>query len=271
MLLIGLAVIVVLFTVLWFVSVRLEDASIADIAWGPGILVLALVYYFTGNGAPVRGRLMLALVAIWAIRLAVHVGLRNRLQGEDFRYEMMRAGRSDTWWWFSYFRVFLLQAVVGWVVSIPIYFAIVSLAPTTLRIVDYLGILIFMAGLAFEAIGDEQLRRFRAEPRNVKLVLETGLWRYSRHPNYFGEALVWWGLALIGAATGGVVGLIIPVFITYFLMNVSGPLLERSLLRNRRAYDSYAASIPAFLPIPLKRPQRRTGGQPQVSARLRPR
>jgi len=267
LLLIGLAVIVVLFTVLWFVSVRLEDASIADIAWGPGILVLALVYYLTGSGAPVRGRLMLALVAIWAIRLAVHVGLRNRLQGEDFRYEMMRAGRADSWWWFSYFRVFLLQALVGWVVSIPIYFAIVSLAPATLTMVDYLGVVIFAAGLTFEAVSDEQLRRFRAEPGNVKLVLETGFWQLSRHPNYFGESLVWWGFGLIGAATGGVVGLIIPALITYFLMYVSGPLLERSLLRNRRAYHSYAAAIPAFLPIPLKRPS----GQPQGSAKLRQR
>jgi steroid 5-alpha reductase family enzyme len=254
LLLLGLAVIVIVFTVLWFVSVRLEDASIADIAWGPGILVLALIYYVTGNGAPVRAHLMLALVALWAIRLAAHVGLRNRLQGEDFRYEMMRAGRVERWWWFSYFRVFLLQAIVGWVVSIPIYFAIVSRAPATLTFVDYLGLLIFAAGLAFEVVGDEQLRRFRAEPRNVKLVLESGLWRYSRHPNYFGEALVWWGFGLIGAATGGVVGLIVPALITYYLMNISGPLLERSLLRNRRAYASYVATIPAFVPVKLGRP-----------------
>lgn len=269
MLLLGLAVIVVLFTGLWFVSVRREDASIADIAWGPGILVLALVYYFTGNGAPLRGRLMLALVAIWAIRLAVHVGFRNRLQGEDFRYEMLRAGRAETWWWFSYFRIFLLHALVAWVVSIPIYFATVSVAPAALNIVDYLGILIFAAGLAFEAVGDEQLRRFRADPKNVKLVLETGLWAHTRHPNYFGEALVWWGFGLIGAATGGAVGLIIPTFITYYLVYISGPLLERSLLRNRKAYTSYVATIPAFLPVHLNR-LRVTGGKPQAaSAKLR--
>ncbi len=114
MLLLGLAVIVILFTILWFVSVRLEDSSIVDIAWGPAILILALTYYLTSNGAPVRARLTLALVALWAIRLGAHLYLRNQSQGEDFRYEMMRKWRGPSWWWFSYFRVFLLQAVVAW-------------------------------------------------------------------------------------------------------------------------------------------------------------
>ncbi len=246
--LIGLAVIVLLLTILWLVSLRLNDASIADIAWGPGILILALTFYFTSNGAPARARLTLALVAIWAVRLAAHLFVRNQLQGEDFRYEMLRSRYGRSWWWFSYVRVFLLQAVLAWIVSIPLYFAIVSVAPRTLTIVDFVGLLWFAAGFLFEAIGDEQLRRFRNEPRNVKLVLETGLWRYTRHPNYFGEALMWWGLGLIGAATGGVVGLVVPALMTHFLMNISGPLLERSLVRNKRAYANYVATTPAFVP-----------------------
>ena len=250
MLLLGLVAVVTLFTIVWFVSVRLEDSSIADIAWGPAILVLALTYYLTSNGAPVRARLTVALVALWAIRLATHIFLRNQAQGEDFRYEVMRNWRGSTWWWFSYFRVFLLQAVVAWIVAIPIYFAVVSVAPRTLTVVDYAAMLIFAAGFLFEAIGDEQLRRFRNEPGNVKLVLETGLWRYTRHPNYFGEALVWWAFGLLGAATGGVVGLIIPALMTHFLSNISGTLLERSLLRNRRAYANYVATTSAFIPKP---------------------
>ena len=268
MLLIGLAVIVVLFTVLWWVSVRLEDSSIADIAWGPGILVLALVYYFTSNGAPVRALLTLTLVALWAIRLGVHIGWRNQIQGEDFRYEMLRNHRGPSWWWYSYFRVFLLQALVAWVVSVPIYFAIVSIVPGTLTLVDYAGIALFVAGFLFEAIGDEQLRRFRADPRNVKLVLEDGLWAYSRHPNYFGEALLWWGFGLIGAATGGVVGLISPALLTYFLMNVSSLLLERSLKRNKTAYASYIAAVPAFVPMRL-RSATRSVAKPRAAANLR--
>jgi steroid 5-alpha reductase family enzyme len=252
LLLLGLVVILIIFTIVWVVSVRLEDSSVVDIAWGPGILLLALTYYLTSNGAPVRARLTLALVAIWAIRLGAHLFIRNQAQGEDFRYETMRARRGPSWWWYSYFRVFLLQAVMAWIVSIPLFFAIVSIAPQSLNIVDYLGIMLFIGGLAFEATADEQLRRFRAEPRNVKMVLETGLWRYTRHPNYFGEAMLWWGLGLIGAATGGVVGLIGPALLTYFLMNVSGMLLERALKRNKRAYENYMATTSAFIPRPPK-------------------
>ena len=248
MLILGLVVIVLAFTGVWWVSVKLQDASIADVAWGPGILLLALTYYFTSNGSPVRAGLTLVLVAIWALRLAAHLYMRNQIQGEDFRYEMLRSRAGPSWWWFSYFRVFLLQAALAWIVSIPIYFAIVSIVPHTLTMVDYLGILVFAAGFAFEAISDEQLRRFRAQPRNVKLVLETGVWQYTRHPNYFGEALLWWGLGLIGAATGGMVGLIGPALLTYFLMNVSGPLLERSLKRNKRAYENYITTTSPFLP-----------------------
>ena len=248
--LIGLAAILIVFTILWVVSIRLEDSSIADVAWGPAVLILALTYYFLGNGAPPRARLTLLLVACWAIRLGAHIFLRNQAEGEDFRYEYLRSRYRSTWWWFSYFRVFLLQAVLAWVVSIPLYFAIVSVAPRTLTIIDYLGILFFAAGFLFEVVGDEQLRRFRHEPRNVKLVLETGLWRYTRHPNYFGEALVWWGFGLIGAATGGVFGLLVPALMTHFLMNISGKLLERRLLRNKRAYENYMATTSAFIPKP---------------------
>ena len=248
MLLLGLAIIVILFTILWFVSVRLEDSSIVDIAWGPAILILTLTYYLTSNGAPGRARLTLALVALWAIRLAAHIYLRNQTQGEDFRYEVMRKWRGPSWWWFSYFRVFLLQAVVAWIASIPVFFAVVSVVPRTLTMLDYVAVLVFAAGFLFEAVGDEQLRRFRNEPGSVKLVLDSGLWRYSRHPNYFGEALVWWAFGLLGAVTGGVVGLIIPALMTHFLWNISGKLLERSLLRNRRAYANYVAETSAFIP-----------------------
>jgi steroid 5-alpha reductase family enzyme len=268
LLLLGLAVIVVLFSALWVVSVKLEDSSIADIAWGPAILVLALVYYLSGNGAPIRSGLTLALVAIWAIRLAVHLYLRNQIQGEDFRYEMLRNHRGKSWWWYSYFRVFLLQALVAWVMSIPIYFAIVSLRPTALTIVDYIGIAWFVIGFAFEAIGDEQLRRFRANSKNVKLVLESGLWRLTRHPNYFGEALLWWGFGLIGAATGGVVGLIAPALLMYFLMYISSMLLERSLKRNKPAYASYVATIPHFFPV-IRKVTLEAPPKPAVSAKLR--
>ena len=248
MLLLGLAAIVILFTILWVVSLRLENASIADVAWGPGILVIGLTYYFTSDGVPVRARLTLALLAIWAIRLGIHLFIRLRLVGEDHRYVKWR-DQYDHWWLVSYFKVFLLQSVIAWLVSLPIYFAIVSVGSPSLTILDYIGVLLFVAGLVFESIGDEQLRRFRANRANRGKVLDTGLWRYTRHPNYFGEAVLWWGFGVIGVATGGVPGLLGPAILTYLLIYVSGVAMLESTLIEKPGYVQYVGRTPAFLPL----------------------
>ena len=131
----GLAAVLILFTILWVVSIRIENSSIADVAWGPGILVIGLIYYFTSDSFSLRAQVTLALLAIWAMRLGIHLFYRMREHGEDFRYSKMREDYEDSWWWVSLFKVFLLQALVAWVISLPIYFAIVSLAPTALTIV----------------------------------------------------------------------------------------------------------------------------------------
>jgi steroid 5-alpha reductase family enzyme len=248
LLLLGFAVIVILFTILWAVAVRLDNSSIADVAWGPGILVIGLTYYFTSNGAALRAQLTLALLAIWAIRLGTHLFFRTRLQGEDFRYVKMRDD-WDHWWLVSYVKVFLPQAVIAWVVSLPIYFAIVSVGSPSLTILDYVGVLLVLSGLAFESVGDEQLRRFRANRANRGKVLDTGLWRYTRHPNYFGDALVWWGFGVIGVATGGVPGLLGPAILTYLLIYVSGVALLESTLIEKPGYIQYVGRTPAFLPL----------------------
>jgi steroid 5-alpha reductase family enzyme len=250
LLLAGLAAIVILFTVLWAVSLRLENSSIADVAWGPGILVIGLTYYFTSNGAPLRAHLTLALLAIWAIRLATHLGIRIRLHGEDFRYATWRDRYENHWWWVSYFKVFLLQAVIAWLVSLPIYFSVVSQAPLSLTLLDYLGVLLFISGLVFEGVADEHLRRFRADRANRGKVLDRGLWRLTRHPNYFGEAVLWWGFGVIGVATGGVPGLLGPAVLTYLLLYVSGVALLESTLIEKPGYIHYAGRTPAFLPLP---------------------
>jgi steroid 5-alpha reductase family enzyme len=239
-----------LFVILWVISLRLENSSIADVAWGPGILVIGLTYYFTSDGVPLRALLTLALLAVWAIRLATHLGHRMRLLGEDFRYVNWRDQYEDTWWLISLFRVFLLQAVIAWVISLPIYFAVVSLGPPSLTMLDYLGTALFVAGLAIESVSDEQLRRFRADRHNRDKVLDTGLWRYSRHPNYFGEALLWWGFGLIGLATGGVPGLLGPAIMTYLLTYVSGVALLEATLVEKPGYIQYVGRTPAFLPLP---------------------
>ena len=220
-------------------------------AWGPGILAIGLTYYFTSDGFPPRAQLALALLAIWAIRLAAHLGVRTRLLGEDFRYVRWRE-EYNHWWLVSYVKVFLLKAVIGWIISLPIYFAIVSMDPTSLTLLDYLGVLLFVAGLVFESVADEHLRRFRANRANRGKVLDTGLWRYTRHPNYFGESLLWWGFGVIGLATGGLPGLLGPAILTYVLIYVSGVALLESTLIEKAGYASYAGRTPAFLPLPAR-------------------
>ena len=250
MLLLGLAASILFFTILWVVSLRLQNSSIADVGWGPNILLIGLTYYFTSDGSLLRAQLTLALLAIWGVRLGLHLYYRQRLEGEDHRYVKWRDEYEDNWWWISYFKVFLLQSVLAWVVSLPIYFAIVSVGPASLTWLDYVGVAVFVTGFLFETVSDEHLRRFRADRANKGRVLDTGLWSYTRHPNYFGEALIWWGFGIISVATGGLPGLIGPVILTYLLIYVSGIAMIEPSLFTKQGYSSYAGKTPVFLPLP---------------------
>jgi len=249
--LIGLAAVVALFTILWVASLILRNSSIVDMWWGPGILLIGLTYFLTTAGAQSRGRVIVALLALWAIRLAWHIGARNIGHGEDFRYAKWRRERGAAWWWFSYFKVFLLQSVIAWIVSLPLYYAIAPVAPVGLTPLDFAGIIVFAIGFLFEAIGDEQLRRFKADPSSKGKILDTGLWRYTRHPNYFGEALLWWGFGLFALATGGYLGLVGPAIMTWLLIRVSGvSLLEETLKSSKPGYAEYIRRTSAFVPMP---------------------
>lgn len=248
--LIGLAAVVALFTLLWLVSLAVRNSSIVDMWWGPAILLIGLAYWFTDAGAQSRSRMVLALVALWALRLAWHIGARNIGHGEDFRYAKWRRERGGSWWWYSYFKVFLLQAVIAWIVAMPLYFSITSPEPARFTAFDFAGAIVFAIGFFFEAIGDAQLRRFKADPANAGRVLDTGLWRYTRHPNYFGEAVMWWGLGLFSVATGGYVGMIGPAIMTFLLIRVSGvALLEQTLRETKPAYADYVARTSSFFPM----------------------
>ncbi len=248
--LIGLAAVIALGILLWLVSLAVRDSSIVDIAWGPLILLIGVTYYLATAEPGSRARLMVALVALWAVRLAVHIGARNLGHGEDFRYAAWRKQYGAAWWYRSYFKVFLLQGVIAWIVALPLYYAVTSATPVHFTILDQAGALVFAAGFLFESIGDEQLRRFKADPANKGRVMDTGLWRYTRHPNYFGEAVLWWGLGLIGAGTpGGWLGLIGPAIITFLLIRVSGvAMLEKTLKTTKPGYAEYIANTPAFFP-----------------------
>jgi steroid 5-alpha reductase family enzyme len=177
----------------WLLSLRLRDASIADVFWGPGFALVAVLSAAISAPSP-RGVLLAALASIWGLRLALHIGARwRKKKEEDRRYQTMRASWGDRFPLVSLFTVFLLQGALLWVVSLPLQAGAALGATRPLGLQDLSGVLIFAVGLGFEAVGDAQLARFLRDPASRGKVMETGLWRYTRHPNYFGDALLWWG------------------------------------------------------------------------------
>lgn len=247
-------VIIAYVSVLWLVSLAIADSSIVDIAWGPGFVIVALVGALWGDGYEPRRYLVLILVSLWGLRLGVHIFLRNKGHGEDPRYAKWRRQSGDAWWWKSYFKVFLTQGFVMWIVAAPIRVASVSSEPHHLTVFDGLGLLLWIVGFFFEAVGDLQLTRFKADPANKGKVMDRGLWRYTRHPNYFGDAAMWWGIGMIAALGDfGVIALIGPAIMTFTLMRVSGVvMLEKDIEKRRPGYREYIESTNAFFPGPAK-------------------
>ena len=201
---IGLVVCVAMFTLFWLISLPLRNAGIVDILWGPGFVVMAWLYLLVVRGEPnARGLLTCALVTVWGVRLGGYLLLRNAGHGEDFRYRSWRDQAGRRFWWISYFKVFLLQAVVLWVVSSPVILAQSDGAASDWSILDLVAMTLWIVGFLFEVISDWQLTRFKKDPANAGQVMRSGLWSLSRHPNYFGEALLWWGIGLLAFPTGG--------------------------------------------------------------------
>jgi steroid 5-alpha reductase family enzyme len=235
---------------LWLASLRLRDASIVDVWWGPGFAALAALAYAIAPAPGPRGILLLVGVACWGLRLGAYLLWRNAGRGEDPRYAAMRRRHGARFARVSLLTVFAFQGTLQWVVSLPLLLAMLRPGSDALGALDALGAAIFAAGLFFEAVGDFQLARFKADPANRGRVLDRGLWRYTRHPNYFGDCLVWWGLWTIAASTPlGPLTIVSPLAMSFLLMRVSGvPLLERSLVRNRPDYREYQARTPAFFP-----------------------
>jgi len=233
----------------FLVALWRRDNSVADVAWGPGFLVAGGAAVAAGPAPDARTWLALALVAVWSARLALHIGLRRRGQGEDFRYARWREQWGRWWVVRSFLQVFLLQGVILLAVSLPVLI-IVTAPGVPLGALDALAVAIWLAGFSWEAVSDLQLARFRRDPANRGQVLTTGLWRYSRHPNYFGEALLWWGIGVLAMAVpGGWLGLLGPTLLTFLLLRVSGvPMLERGHMEKRPGYAQYAAATNAFLP-----------------------
>lgn len=238
----------------WIVSLVLKNASIVDIVWGLGFSITSCVLALTIDGNKPRQVVLASMVSLWGLRLAAYLAKRNIGHGEDWRYKVMRKQRGASFGIVSLVTVFGLQGVLMWIVSLPVMFGNADSTPG-LGPVAVMGIMAWFTGLMFEAVGDLQLSRFKADPANAGKVMDKGLWSLTRHPNYFGDALLWWGIAIVGAETGsGVIGFIGPVAMTYFLMRVSGvPIIERSMTKRREGYAEYAARTSAFIPRPPKK------------------
>jgi steroid 5-alpha reductase family enzyme len=239
---------------IWVLSLPLRDASIADVFWGPGFAFAAIVAAVISPPSA-RATLLVVLTSVWGVRLALHIGARwRKKKEEDRRYQAMRATWGDRFPWVSLFTVFLLQGALLWVVSLPLQAGAALGTARPLGPIDLAGVLVFAVGLTFEAVGDAQLARFLSDPSSRGRVMETGLWRYTRHPNYFGDALVWWGLGIIGAATGAWWCLLGPALMTFLLVRVSGvSLLEKDIAGRRPEYVAYIRRTSPFLPLPPAR------------------
>jgi steroid 5-alpha reductase family enzyme len=246
----GFAVIVVYMTVLWLISLAIRNASIVDIFWGLGFVVAAIAYFVLGDGFEGRRALVLGLVAIWGLRLSGYIAFRNLGHGEDYRYQAMRKNFGPNFWWISYFQTFLLQGGLLWIISAPILVAMDSADPDNFTPVDVAGTLVWCVGIFFEAVGDWQLAGFKRDLGNKGKVMRSGLWRYTRHPNYFGDATIWWGLFVITAGVPwGFATIFAPIMMTILLLRVSGvALLERTITKRRPEYADYIDSTSAFIP-----------------------
>lgn len=241
------ALLLLVAVVFWLLSLWRNDVSIVDSLWSLMFLVVALVYAaMSGDGGP-REVLVLALVAIWALRLSAYISWRNHGQPEDFRYQEIRANNEPGFRYKSFYIVFVLQAVLAWVISLPLAGGISG--QSDIGFLDYAGVVLFLVGLFFEAIGDLQLSRFRKDPGNAGKVLDKGLWRYTRHPNYFGNFTLWWGFYLIALSAGAWWTVVSPLLMTFLLLKVSGvALLEKDIGERRPRYQQYIRRTNAFFP-----------------------
>ena len=236
----------------WLYSIPKRNVSIVDGLWSLMILASLLVYVLLSSASGGRMILVVAMVSVWAVRLSAHITVRNHGKPEDHRYRTIRNNNQPRFWLKSLYIVFGLQAVLAWLVSLPAVAAAASPAP--LGWLDFAAVVLWSAGMFFEAVGDWQLSRFQRRRDSSDEVMDQGLWRYTRHPNYFGEALLWWGIWLAALSAGAWWSVISPLMMTWLLLRISGvALLEKDIAERRPAYREYIERTSAFLPAPPRR------------------
>lgn len=243
-------IILVLVTLLWIWSIIIKNVSIVDIFWGFGFVVVNVFYVLMSCDLNTRKILMLVLVTIWGLRLSIYLAWRNIGKGEDFRYQEFRRNYGpERYWWFSYFQTFLLQGALIMIVSLPLLGISASKQSGNLNLLDYIGILVWIIGFTFEAGGDFQMAYFKKNPDNKGKLLNTGFWKYTRHPNYFGDSAVWWAYAIFSIAAGSYWQIIGSVIMTLLIIKVSGvALLEKTLSNTKPQYREYIQKTNSFFP-----------------------
>ena len=246
----GLLVIVAFFSLIWILSVFLKNASIVDIFWGLGFVLVNGFYFFTTPGFSTLKIITFVLVTLWGLRLSAHIFLRNLGKPEDYRYQEFRRNYGEKrYWWFSFFQVFLLQGTLVWLISAPLLAINYYSAEKTIWPIAVLGFLVWFVGFTFEAGGDWQLARFKANSTNKGKLLTSGFWKYTRHPNYFGDAAVWWGFAILSVASGCYLTVLSSVLMTWLILKVSGvSMLERTMINSKPGFEDYLKSTSPFIP-----------------------
>lgn len=238
-------------TTIWICSLILKDASLVDRFWGAGFVLIAWVVAWVALPVTSAKALMLSVVTIWGLRLSLYIHWRNRGHGEDYRYAEMRRHHGKRFWWYSYISVFSLQGGLMLVVAAPVIYVLSSPEANNLNIAAVTGAVFWTVGFIFEAGGDWQLQSFKKNPANKGQLLKNGLWSITRHPNYFGDALQWWGLGIMAFPYGqaGLLTFIGPLVMTLFIRKVSGvDLLEKNLKHSKPGYAEYIANTPPFFP-----------------------
>src|SRR4030043_276382 len=236
--------------ILWIISTRIKNVSIVDLFWGFGFVLACFIYFLKTDGLETRKILLVTMVSIWGMRLSIYLAWRNMGKGEDHRYQKFRQDYGEhRYWWISFFQTFLLQGVLMWLISAPLLGAQYYNAGNALTVFDFIGVFIWIIGFIFETGGDIQLARFKADPANKGKVLNKGFWHYTRHPNYFGDAAVWWGYGLICLATGSYLPVLGSILMTALIIKVSGvALLEKSLKEQKPQYKDYVERTSSFFP-----------------------
>lgn len=244
------SIILILVTLLWIWSVFIKNVSIVDIFWGLGFVVVNTFYVFMSGELNARKIVILTLVCIWGFRLAIYLAIRNIGKGEDFRYQEFRQNYGPKrYWWFSYFQTFLLQGILIMIISLPLLGINYNNSNGNLEILDYLGIIIWIIGFTFETVGDFQLSNFKRDPKNKGKILHTGLWKYTRHPNYFGDSAVWWAYGIFSIAAGSYWQAIGAVIMTLLILKISGvSLLEKTLKETKPQFKEYIQKTSSFIP-----------------------